>query len=731
MPLLFTMTLFVSAGLLFWLQPMVGKMVLPALGGTPAVWNTCMVFFQAGLLAGYAYAHGISGRLGTRAQIVLHMGLVLLPVPMLPILLIETAPPPDSNAVFWLLGVLLVQLGVPFIVIATSAPLLQRWFAAAHKTADPYYLYAASNLGSLLALVSYPLLIEPTFTLSEQSTLWAAGYAVLAALIATSAIAAWRRTDRTTMRVEASDKGAKRPAGARERPVSAVPRLRWLVLALVPSSLMLSVTTHLTTDLAPIPLLWVLPLALYLLTFVLAFARRQWLDVTAMARVMPIAVLVLVLVYLLEAQEPLLIVLGLDLVGFFVIALVCHGELARSRPTWQHLTEYYLWLALGGVLGGVLNALVAPLLFDRLAEYPLMLVAACLLSPAPTKGEAWSKWDVLLPLAIGALTAGLVLGTRWMGVSPSPLAFAPLFGVPLLLAYLLHEWPVRFGLSLALILLLSAAYPGVLGPTEYRARSFFAAHRVTRDTDFRYLVHGNTVHGQQSRDPTKQGEPLTYYHRESPVGRVFAAWEHDPRLQRVGLIGLGTGALACYASPGQRWTFFEIDPAVIHISRDSGLFSYVRRRRGEVDVQCGDGRLLLERSAERFGVIVIDAFNSDAIPLHLLTHEALHIYKSRLHEGGVLVFHISNRYVDLEPILANLAAEGPRPMIALARRDDRSSADREKGLWSSRWVVLLSRPDDEKRLPGWTRLSANPAYPIWTDDFSSIFPVLRLSQPTD
>jgi energy-converting hydrogenase Eha subunit C len=728
MVFLFAITLFLSSGLLFWVQPMVGKMVLPALGGTPAAWNTCMVFFQAGLLLGYAYAHLTAARLGTRGQMLVHLVLLLLPLLILPVTLQSESPPAEANAVVWLLGVLALSVGLPFVLVASSGPLLQRWFAgsADARARDPYFLYAASNLGSLLALVSYPVLIEPNLTLSEQSLTWTAGYATLAALVAVAGFIV-RRPSPVPESIPA--RAPTGPTPIAPRPIWPA-RIRWLLLALVPSSLMLSVTTYLTTDLAAIPLLWIVPLALYLLTFVLAFARRQWLDRAAIARVMPATVLILVLMFLMEAVDPLLVVLLLHLAAFFVIALMCHGELAQSRPDAARLTEYYLWLAVGGVLGGVVNSLLAPLLFDRLLEYPLALFAACLLRPAPAGATppAWSRWDFLAPAAIAGLTGALIAIGRSADLPAGPLAFAGMFGVPLVLCYVVQEHPRRFALALGAILVLSALYPGVHGQTDYRARSVFGAHRVTHDARFRYLVHGNTVHGEQRLTGTASArrEPLAYYHRRGPFGSFHAAFQGDPRLNRVALVGLGTGALASYAEPDQHWTFFEIDSVVIHIARDSGLFTYLKTAAAKVDVLEGDGRLSLQRAGERFGVIVLDAFTSDAIPIHLLTREAFALYKSRLRENGLIVVHVSNRYIDLAPVLANVAAEGPRPMVCLSRKD--LNSDKNEGQWAAHWIVLVENSADLKRFgPGWKTVTADATYPVWTDDFSNVFRVLRLA----
>jgi SAM-dependent methyltransferase len=661
----------------------------------------------------------------------------VLPLAILPAALdLGEEAPTDAYPPLWLWGVLALHLGVPFFLVASTGPLLQRWFAEAghNRSSDPYFLYAASNLGSLIGLLAYPFVVEPSFDLDEQAELWTAGYALLAVLAACAAVWLWSTGTKgepspVRGRVTA-EHDVTRPLtdlGSPVEPPTRGLRARWVALAVVPSSLMLSVTLHITTDLAAIPLLWVLPLSLYLCSFILVFVRwHEWLH-RPLLRIMPIAVVVLVVVYLTEAAEPILIVVGLYLAGFFVIALVCHGELSRSRPAASYLTEFYLWLALGGVLGGLLNTLVAPLLFSSVAEFPLGLIAACLLCPG--QASTVKPWRDPLLIAIAATSLILVIASRWLLEIPAgPISVAAMFGLPLLLCYAAHEKPQRFATGIGIIFSASLFYPGVHGQADYRVRSFFGVHRVTHDDHFRYLVHGDTVHGQQSLLAGEEDEPRTYYHRNGPIGKLFAALAGDPRLDRVGLVGLGTGALACYAQPKQHWTFFEIDPDVIDIASNPDLFTYLKRCKGRVDIEPGDARLSLKRRDDKFGLIVVDAFSSDAIPVHLLTREAMTLYKDRLRPGGLLAFHVSNRYLDLQPILANLAADGERPMTCLARADHPFSdadAKRKKaiGWWPSQWVVLALDKNDTAKLK-WQVLRPNPHFPIWTDRYSNLFQIM-------
>jgi hypothetical protein len=733
LPVLFAVTLLLAAALLFVLEPLLGRLVLPLLGGTPAVWNTCMVFFQAMLLAGYAYAHAAPARLGPRRHVVVHLGVLLLPWLVLPVTLPAQWPAPGSAAPWlWLLGLLLAAAGLPFFAVAASGPLLQRWFTATGhpEGKDPYFLYVASNLGSMLGLFLYPLVFEPTWSLAEQGRLWAAGYTLFILLTAACAVAV-------------RGAPAPEPAAAPETPpppLSWARCGRWLLLAFVPSSLMLSVTTYLTTDVAAVPFLWVLPLALYLLTFVLAFARRPLVSSRRLARGLPLLALVAMLALLSEATEPEWLLLALHLVVLFGVGLFCHGALAEDRPHAGRLTEFYLWLAAGGVLGGLFNALLAPLLFSSALEYPLVLILACALRPPVNvekaeQGRNAILGDLALPAALGLLTAGLVLGAQAAGLPPGPPSLALMFAAPLVVCYTFLARPLRFALGLAALLAAGTLYQGVYGTTEYRARNFFGIHRVTVDPtgSFRVLVHGNTVHGRQSLDPSRRREPLTYYSRTGPIGRVFALLNGQGRLHRVGVVGLGSGTLCCYAQAGQEWTYYEIDPAVVSIARDSGLFTYWKDSPVAPSLVLGDARQQLARSSERYDLLVIDAFSSDAIPLHLLTSEAIELYRQHLAEGGVLAFHITNRYLELEPVLGDLAAAARPPLACLARSDrNLHDSERRAGKASSHWVVFTEQETTLAPLQDvdpWHPVPARPGRRVWSDDFANLLGVLRWRDP--
>ena len=772
MTTLFAITLFWSAALLFWVEPMVGKLVLPQLGGAPAVWNTCMVFFQAMLLAGYAAAHWISGRLTARAQMGTHLALLLAALATLPIGLNESAAAPWQHwPTAWLLLQLLVNVGPAFFVLALTTPLLQRWFAAsaANGARDPYFLYAASNLGSFTALLGYPLFIELNWPLREQAWLWAAAFLLMPVLVLACGAKVGRgalAAPQTPMEQPMSDGGVgtHRPTN-----ISLHRRLHWAVCAAVPSSLLLGVTTYITTDIASMPLLWVLPLALYLLTFVFVFARRQFFSPRLLSRALPIGALALAYQMCAGLSEPAWLVLGLHLVVFFIAAMVCHARLAADRPEPERLTEFYLWMSLGGVLGGLFNTLLAPLLFNSIVEYPLALMAACWLrerggarpptSATPTLSQKDAADagirtpDVLWPLGLAVLTGLLA------ALLPPAKLLAPqiqslvIFGLPLILCFLLVDSTRRFALGLGALFLGGAFFTGGFGKTLHVERNFFGVTRVTLSPngDARQIVHGRTIHGRQFLDPARAAEPLTFYHREGPLGEVFAVFgrggtavaasplprpsapvgerEKTTSSRSIGVIGLGAGSMAAYAQAGERWTFYDIDPSVLRIAQDTNYFTYLARSAAaETRLVEGDARLRLREAVDGgYDLLVLDAFSSDAIPVHLITREAVELYLRKLAPGGMLAFHISNRYLDLEPVLANLAED--LRLVALGC-DDMSLMESEfaSGREQSHWVVMARTAEGLagfQRRTRWSPLEENPRVGVWTDDFSSPLRVIQ------
>lgn len=720
-------TVFLSALLLFWVQPMFTKSVLPLLGGTPAVWNTALVFFQATLLLGYLYVHASARWLSFRAQAVLHLALLCLAWVALPIgVAAGWTPPAEALPIPWLLGLFAVSLGLPFFAVSATAPLVQKWLARTDhpSAADPYFLYSASNLGSLLALLGYPVVLEPLLGLEAQSVAWTAGYAALAVLIGASAIVLGRRVRRPAL------ESAAGPAAA----IRWGRRAHWVLLAAAPSSLLIGVTTHITTDVAAVPLLWVIPLALYLLTFVIVFARRPILSHGVMVRAMPYAVVLLVMALVLGATATIL-TLPIHLLAFFVIVMVCHGELARLRPPAAHLTEYYLWMAFGGVLGGALTALLAPVVFDSVVEYPLALILACALRPPAGETRQGGTWfrplDLAGPaaLALLLLVPILIFGVRLADLSGAAAAAALLvfFVAGGVAVFAFRGRPVRFALGVA-VLLVAAGLGFSSAKVLERDRSFFGAYRVMEDPTgrFRLLMHGTTLHGAQRIDGAGPLEPLTYFVREGPLGQVFAALRQaEDSSLRVGVVGLGTGSIACYRRPGEEWTYYEIDPLVERLARGRRHFRFLEACASGVPVVIGDARLSLQEvPGGAFDLLVIDAFSSDAIPVHLVTREALDLYLRLLAPDGVLALNISNRNVDLRPVLGNLVAG--RAMTGRSQRFHPVSQDGFRS--ASEWVVVTRTPERMAEVAGhplWTPLPERPEIGLWTDDFSNIVRVLK------
>jgi len=725
---LYFAALFLSALLLFSVQPMVTKMVLPLLGGSPAIWNTAVVFFQANLLAGYLYVHLTTRLVGFRAQALIHLALLALALAALPVAIAPGwSDPGEATPVLWLIGLLVVSVGAPLFIVSATAPLLQSWFAhTGHRTAaDPYFLYAASNLGSLLALLSYPVLVEPTIGLARQGRLWSWGYAALIGLIGMTVLAAWRRPD------------AAGPRGApseRHRLVDAIDwrqRVHWLLLSFAPVSLFLGVTLHISTDVAATPFLWVAPLAVYLLSFVLVFARRpilkhQWMLQAQVFVLIPLAVYFWV--------DTLWLVFLVHLGGLFVTAMVCHGELIRRRPTTRHLTEFYLLMSLGGLLGGVLSAIVAPVVFDTAVEYPLALVLACALRPWLSRGGIRAAVaDLAVPAGLAVATAlpflEPELNPSRLG-EPGRLVF---FGAVAAVLYWSRLRPMRFALAIAGVL----AGPHLVadsGSVLAQERSFFGVYRVQglEPGPLHLLRHGTTTHGVELLAAGFSREPLSYYGRDGPLGQVIAALNRQQAVRRIGAVGLGIGTVACYLRPGQTADFFEIDPIIERLARDPRLFRYLAECGEKVRIRIGDGRLALSAEPDgRYDLIVLDAFSSDAIPVHLLTREALALYIAKLAEGGVLAFHISNNFVDLRPVLAALVAEAG--LIARVQEFSPKGAvmvngvDLSPALFESVWVVVGRAPVDLEGLfedTRWRALGTAAGIRPWTDDYSNVFETL-------
>jgi hypothetical protein len=959
-------TLLLSAILVFFVEIILGKMITPLMGGTPEVWNTCMVFFQAMLLAGYAYAHWTTTTLGPRKQATLHLCLMVLPLLFLFPLAVnkDLIPISTTNPIGTVLLVLLAAVGIPFFIVSASAPMLQKWFSSTdHPSApDPYFLYGASNLGSMLLLFFYPVIIEPSIGIRAQSWIWSIGYVVLFALTALCAVMMWNSPPPAPVPepTEENPEDENHPLSGK---VTWGRRLRWIALALVPSSLLLGATSYMTVDVAPIPLLWVLPLALYLGTFIIVFSKtpkriQDWLvgffepifpghEKTLRAvldghkvliLLLPLLILLLVFLMMSDVRQNtvgwLFGLLILHMVTLFVVAMVCHGELARDRPSAKYLTEFFMWMSFGGVVGGLINSLAAPVLFDGNYEYPLVMVLACLLLPHLSNEEE-SKWgftldtalaglfvlvggllivlrlvdnnlyfnrmsfdkfkwfivalagltifggwylmskpkeratrvmDLILPVCLALLTVGLIWAMQSRFLQERVLEFtdstgrtyvqsrlarvtswantvigwigAPFnaqwamgsrqfgtilaFGLPAILCYTFVERSVRFGLGVAAILLAGGFCAQLASSDKFQERGFFGVLKVEQGaenlTDEDYpdvvvhrLVHGTTLHGKQiqfGRRLTADGrvvrfdtmltdEPLTYYHRTGPIGQVCEAYCPNPVglglaagpfagayaynfpecTNKIGVIGLGTGTMSCYARPGQTIVFYDIDPLVKRISFDERkrdaegnllpgeeqeYFSYVkdaRARGANVELRLNDARLAIERevaalekdareAAQKSGksyeeeyarlrnergykVLVVDAFSSDAIPIHLITLEALKLYLKFMRDDGIVCFHISNRYLDLQPVLANLVEEIRKTDPAEKNLTGYYENDKEYGILgkaSSTWVMIARSERDTATLEKEAREAAQKSGKPVEEEFARLRDYYALSK---
>jgi hypothetical protein len=720
-PALFATTIFISALLLFLVQPMFTKMVLPRLGGAPTVWSVAMVFFQAALLAGYAYAHLLVRRLPLWVGALVHLGVLAVAALTLPIGIAQAfgAPPTDYIAL-WLMGLLTVSIGLPFAALSASAPLLQGWFAASgHPQAgNPYVLYAASNLGSFAALIAYPIVIEPMLPLKDQTYLWSIGFAALAVLIATASLFIARRPNIST-------------SDATAAPVSVRERLAWMGLAAIPSGLVIAVTSYISTDVASAPFLWIVPLALYLLTFVAAFRDRPWISQDTLVRLVPILVAPLSIGLLGGGDKTFwLAMICVNLAAFFLVALLCHGALYRQRPAPARLTEFYLWVSLGGVFGGIFAALIAPNIFNRIYEYPILLLAALFVLPGMFAGgprRILTEAGPVLGIAALVVAAKLAFDIHLPAAAELPHQIV-LVSLAALMLFQRHR-PARF-FALATLGFVVSGLWGLPGFNRIESmRSFFGVHQLVETSDNRYrlLYHGTTLHGAERIYAAGTApfvpEPLTYFYFGGPISEsIEAVRDAQGGLGHVAVVGLGTGSLACHRRGQEDWTFFEIDPDVVRIARDPRFFSFLSSCAPGLPVVLGDARLTLAASPQRYDLIVLDAFSSDVIPVHLLTREAVAGYLAHLNPGGALVLHISSRHIELGKVVAAVgAAEGLMTYLKVDQRPATVPNDFKMNALVAALArdrsdlgVLPSRPD-------WHEIKPDPRIAAWTDDYSNIF----------
>jgi spermidine synthase len=715
-------TMFASALLLFWCQPMVGKMVLPLLGGAPAVWTTCVLFFQAVLLAGYVYAHLLDRIVDTRRQVLVHGCLLLLPLAFLPIRF-DARPTEEAlnNPSSWLLAQLMLSVGLPFFAVSTTAPLMQSWLArTAHASAkDPYFLYSASNAGSLLGLIGYPFLLEPVLGTVSQSNLWVLGYAIFVALVATTAGIGWQMFRQTSRRVDA-------PGG---RELFWKTRLFWAFAAFVPSALMLAVTSHITANLTSAPFIWIVPLAIYLITFIAAFGQRWRISSARVSRLIPVVLLAffpLVTAGIVAPPGLNWILVGLHLVLFSFGAMLCHAVLAERRPAARNLTEYYFWIALGGVFGGIFTGLLAPAVFSTVLEYPLLVAALAFFRPT---SESLRRSDFALPaaLALAAVTIGFVF--RATTIDSDATAPAMVHTVFVFLCYKLKNHAYRFATALAVLLLAySFALPAyVEGDNRIHAsRNFFGVKKVLddRETQLRRLLHGDTTHGIEAINEERRGQALSYYHETGPVGDIMRLIDGRSGVQNIGVVGLGSGTMASFGRAHRRITFYEIDPEMRDVAQQ--FFSFLRACGLNCDVVLGDGRFQLALAPDgHYDLLMLDAFSSDSVPAHLLSGEAIRLYISKLAPDGILLFNVSNRYLNVKDLVA--AAVIDAGLVGFYRSDEAGEL-RSLGNTSSEQVAAARRSGELShlaRLDTWTPVRRPSNFRTWTDDYSNVLSLMR------
>jgi hypothetical protein len=723
----YTAAIFVSALLLFSVQPLFTKMVLPRLGGSPAVWSVAMVFFQSLLLGGYAYAHYLMQLRQRMLPVAIHLVLLVIALLTLPLSIAGGwGEPPTSGYAFWLLGLFAVSIGLPFFALAANNPLLQAWFVrTGHPNGpDPYFLYASSNIGSFLALLSYPVLLEPMFTLRTQNLIWTAGYGLLIVLIAACGVLLLR----SPVMVRSDPLIAEADAPAPPWTL----RARWIFLAAVPSGLLIAVTAHISTDVAAAPLLWVLPLSLYLLTWVLVFQSRPLLPHKWVLMLQPLAIAGVVVLLALSGERNLLITLGGHLLCFFVIAMACHGELARTRPATKYLTGFYVALSFGGMVGGLFAGLIAPYTFSWIAEYPILAALAVLCRPqTEERWPRWSRWywPLLAIAAVLLIAPSYSEGKLFAWLEEQRVYVIGAVAIAgTLLAMLRMADRVKLAGIVVLALVLIRIYPGDDGRVE-TVRSFFGVHKivVTPHGQYHVLMHGTTIHGAekfQNNDGTPvtgRPEPITYYHKDGGIGQAISAIrERKGAPLRVAVIGLGAGTLTCASQPGEDWKFFEIDQSMVDTAKDPKYFTYIQKCDPDLKPVIGDARLTFAREPHGvYDLIIVDAYSSDAIPIHLATEEAMAIYKDKLAPQGAVVMHVSNRHLELASVVVGIADANDLKSWVFSEDSGRDS----EYIFSTSVVVSAREDADVGKLASsdeWELTEAEDHQRVWTDDYSNV-----------
>jgi hypothetical protein len=722
----YTAAIFTSALLLFSVQPLFTKMVLPRLGGSPAVWSVAMVFFQSLLLGGYAYAHYLMQVRGRIVPVAVHLVLLAVALLTLPLSIASGwGEPPTSGYAFWLLGLFAVSIGLPFFALAANNPLLQAWFVrTGHPNGpDPYFLYASSNIGSFLALLSYPVLLEPMFTLRTQNLIWTSLYGLLIVLIAGCGVLLLRSPANLVVE-QGDDTDAPAPPWAL--------RLRWIFLAAVPSGLLIAVTAHISTDVAAAPLLWVLPLSLYLLTWVLVFQSRPLLPHKWVLMLQPLAIAGVIVLLAVGGEQNLLLTLGGHLLCFFVIAMACHGELARTRPASKYLTGFYVALSFGGMVGGLFAGLIAPYTFSWIAEYPILVALAVLCRPpADERLSQWSRWywPLLAASAVALIAPSYGDGKMFNWLDDHRVHVISGVAIAgMILAILLKADRAKLVGVVILALVLIRAYPSDDGRVE-TVRSFFGVHKivVTSNGQYHVLMHGTTIHGAEkfrnddTSPVTGRPEAITYYHKDGGIGQAIAAVRaRKGGPLRVAVIGLGAGTLTCASEPGEDWKFFEIDQSMVDTARDPKYFTFIQNCEPDLKPVIGDARLTFAKEPDGiYDLIIVDAYSSDAIPIHLATEEAMEIYKHKLAPQGAVVMHVSNRHLELASVVVGIA--DANDLKSWVYSED-SGRDNEY-IFSTSVVVSAREEADVGALASsdkWALTEAEDNQRVWTDDYSNV-----------
>lgn len=736
---IYIVTLFLSAFLLFLVQPLIGKLLLPVFGGSAAVWTTCMLFFQACLFGGYIYAHFASSFIISKKRSLIHLGLAFTGLLFLPSSEIHGVAISGSTAsiIFMVFRYLGLLIAFQFFILSSTAPLLQKWFSFTEDpdAGDPYFLYAASNTGSLIALLGYPVLFEPWFDLHRQVSIWNTGYAIMCLLLGICSLLPGSFTkgsrDSETTDCEANHaETTSFPSGTTAQTPDKSRIAKWLLWSFLPSSLVLGITSHITTDIAAVPLIWIIPLALYLLTFILAFRKgRKWISTDFSYAAIGFFIFNL-FVFRFRIQNPAWLIIFFNISVLFFVCLIFHFKLAEDRPPPRYLTSYFLWISVGGMLGGIFNGLAAPLIFSTHAEYPIVLAFSVFFIPLSSEKRTYRE-KLFLPMLVFSIFARLFYEYESLSLGSSYGQSISWLGLVILCFITATFRPKLFGtfflISLLAWHLTNPAYDFVIKGV----RGFYGMLQIrkTPDEAFHLLSHGTTFHGAQRIKSGILGFPLFYYVRDGPMGSVFREMTYMRRGRNIGIVGLGVGSLAWYGRPWQHFHFFEIDPLMVDIAQDPELFTFLSDCPASKTIHLGDARITLENVPDgHFDLLVLDAYLSDSIPVHLMTIEAFRLYLRKLAPKGILTFHVSHRYLDLEPIVGNICKElnlaskvmrftHPAPEVKYDDASDYVSA--------AKWIAVARDESEFGRItdypPGWDEVHTNDNLSIWTDGYSNIW----------